>query len=69
MTQANAELQVLLDAQVQLFQLQCKVEGMKAENAHRISNDLSIAYGEDAFKAVAEESGSVVNSIWSANRV
>lgn len=32
-----------------------QIEAMKAENAYRVSNGYSVAYGEDAFNACANE--------------
>lgn len=34
-----------------------EIEGMKAENQHRLSNGGSILYGEDAFSNVIERYG------------
>lgn len=34
-----------------------EIEGMKAENEHRTSNGMSVAYGEEAFLAVACRNG------------
>lgn len=34
---------------------QARIEGMKAENMHRMNIGESIAYGEDAFNASADE--------------
>ena len=45
-------------AQVAL--LNCRVEGMKAENRHRIACGNSIAYGEEEFRHVESEFESLI---------
>jgi hypothetical protein len=40
-----------------------KIEGMKAENAHRLSNGSGISYGEEAFEAVPNEFGIHHNAV------
>ncbi len=36
-----------INAQTALFR--CELEGMVAENAHRVAVDMSISYGQEAF--------------------
>lgn len=40
-----------------------RVEGMKAENANRLSNGCSIAYGDTDFSAVEGEIANLVNCL------
>ena len=40
-----------------------RVEGMKAENANRLSNGCSIAYGDSDFSAVECEIANLVNCL------
>jgi hypothetical protein len=44
---------ILLALQAEMLACYARIEGMKAENAHRQTCGNSIAYGEDAFLAEA----------------
>ena len=44
----------------QMALLNCRVSGMVAENASRLGNGLSIAYGDDAFFAVEREFAALI---------
>lgn len=43
------------NTELEVHALNAELEGMKAENLHRLSCDMSIAYGEEAFFALAEK--------------
>ena len=49
-----------INAQTALFR--CEVEGMIAENQHRVSCDGSIAYGEEAFSACAASWSNIIGA-------
>lgn len=69
MTQENAEFANLLQAKTQLFQLECKLAGMKAANQAAKFNGDNVTHSEEEFKLLAEESFSVENTIWATNRI
>jgi len=39
----------------QIALMNCRRAGMEAENQHRVSHGLSVAYGDDAFLALERE--------------
>ena len=43
--------------------IQARVEGMKAENAHRAVTTGGVSYGEDAFCSAADELVGIANAL------
>lgn len=55
MTTCNALNGNVVAVLAQIYSAHARVEGMCAENAHRVSNGMSIAYGDEAFAAISSE--------------
>jgi hypothetical protein len=49
----NFELAMILSLQAEMEAVRATIAGMEAENAHRTTCGMSIAYGEEAFEAQA----------------
>lgn len=49
----NFELAMLLSMQAEMEAVRATIAGMEAENAHRTTCGMSVAYGEEAFEAQA----------------